>query len=145
MNVKEKEDSINKNTNEADVLVVTPAYPSEKNLYLCAFVHSRVKEYINLGLKVQVASISGSNNHKEIYIHDDVPVINGNYKDLRELLSKKKYKVIVTHFVDENLYPIYNEFIGNEKLIFICHGPETVFRYLNFIVYPKWLLVKKKI
>lgn len=136
MDVNKKEDVISINTNEADVLVVTPAYPSKKNLYLCAFVHSRVKEYINLGLKVQVASISGVNESKEIYIHDDVTVIKGNYKHLRELLSKKQYKVIVTHFVDENLYPIYNEFIGNEKLIFICHGPETVFRYLVNVTRP---------
>ena len=136
MDVEENDKINNENANEADVLVVTPAYPSKKNLYLCAFVHSRVKEYINLGLKVQVASISGANKIKEIYIHDDVPVIKGNHKHLRELLLKKQYKVIVTHFVDENLYPIYNEFLGNEKLIFICHGPETVFRYLVNVTRP---------
>ena len=121
---------------EADVLIVTPSYPSTENLYLCAFVHSRVKEYVNAGLKVQVASISGQNSTKKIYTHDGIQVIKGNYYDLRELLSKKQYKVIVTHFVDENLYPIYHNFIGNEKLIFICHGPETVFRYLVNVTRP---------
>lgn len=134
--MEDKKEDIDKNLNDADVLVVAPAYPSSQNLYLCAFVHSRVKEYINLGLKVQVASISSANHSREVYIHDEVPVIKGNYKDLKKLLAQKKYKVIITHFVDENLYPIYNEFIGNEKLIFICHGPETVFRYLVNVTRP---------
>ncbi len=130
-----KTEKVNK-LEEAEVLVVTPAYPSQENLYLCAFVHSRVKEYVNAGLKVQVAAISAQYAEKNMYMHDEIPVIKGNYTVLKELLSKKQYKVIVTHFVDENLYPIYQEFIGNEKLIFICHGPETVFRYLVNVTRP---------
>ena len=122
--------------NDAEILIVTPNYPTKENLYNCAFVHSRVKEYIKSGLKVQVASISYINETENMYIHDEVPVIKGNYITLRKLLSKKQYKVIVTHFVDESLFPIYDAFIGNEKLIFICHGPETVFRYLVNVTRP---------
>ena len=43
----------------ADVLIVAPDYPSTHNLYLCAFVHSRVREYVKQGLHVQVAAGSG--------------------------------------------------------------------------------------
>ena len=121
---------------EPDVLVITPNYPSLENLYYCAFAHSRNKEYQNSGLKIQVASISPANWFQTSYTHEGIPVIKGTYKDLKELLSRRQYKVIVTHFVDEYLYPIFDGYISNEKLIFICHGPETVFRYLLNVTRP---------
>ncbi len=67
---------------------------------------------------------------------DGVDVLMGSYADLKKLLSRKQYKVIVAHFVDENLYPIFDGYIQDERLIFICHGPETVFRYLTNRVRP---------
>ena len=121
--------------NESDVLVVCPDYPSTDNLYLCAFVHSRVREYINQGLKVQVAVI-GSNWYEKQYVFENVSVYCGHYKALKYLLSKKQYKVIVTHFVDTPLFQIYDGYITNEHLIFICHGPETTFRHLNNVCRP---------
>ena len=137
LELKERTESlIEEVEKQNDILVITPNYPSLENLYYCAFVHSRVKEYINNGLKVQVASISYINSYQTIYNHENVPVIRGNYNDLKELLARKQYKVIVTHFVDESLYPIFDGFISNEKLIFICHGPETVFRYLVNVTRP---------
>lgn len=117
---------------DKDVLVITPDYPSTNNLYLCAFAHSRNLEYVKAGLNVQVASISVNNWYQSIYEMDGVPVFMGRYIDLKKLLSRHQYKVIVTHFVDENLYPIFDGYIwDDERLIFICHGPETLFRYLT--------------
>ena len=127
---------VDKVSEKPNVLIITPDYPSLKNLYYCAFVHSRVKEYVNKGIKVQVASISQYNNYQITYDFEGIPVFKGNYQDLKNLLSKHQYKVIVTHFVDENLYPIFDGYINNEKLIFICHGPETVFRYLVNVTRP---------
>ena len=134
--IYKKQTLMNEVSKEPEVLVITPNYPSLENLYYCAFVHSRVKEYIDSGLKVQVASISGANSFETVYTHEKVPVIRGNYYDLRELLVRKQYKVIITHFVDESLYPIFDGFISSEKLIFICHGPETVYRYLVNVTRP---------
>ena len=121
---------------EPEVLVITPNYPSLENLYYCAFAHSRVKEYLNSGIKVQVASVSNLNWFQTLYNHEGVPVLKCNYEDLKVLLSRHQYKVILTHFVDENLYPIFDGYISNEKLIFICHGPETVYRYLVNVTRP---------
>jgi len=115
---------------EPDVLIITPNYPSLENLYNCAFAHSRNKEYANNGIKIQIASISPNNWFQTTYTHEGLPVLRGTYMDLKALLSRHQYKVIIIHFVDENLYPILDGYINDEKLIFICHGPETVFRYL---------------
>ena len=114
-----------------DVLVITPDYPSTHNLYLCAFAHSRNREYIKAGLNVQVATISPNNWYQSVYELDGVPVFSGRYLDLKKLLSRHQYKVIVVHFVDEKLYPIFDGYIHDERLIFICHGPETTFRFLT--------------
>ena len=134
--IYEKQTLINDVSGEPEILIITPNYPSLENLYYCAFAHSRVKEYLKSGLKVQVASISPANWFQTIYNHEGIPVIKGNYADLKALLVRHQYKVIITHFVDENLYPIFDGYIDNENLIFICHGPETVFRYLVNVTRP---------
>lgn len=115
---------------DKDVLVITPDYPSTHNLYLCAFAHSRNREYVKAGLNIQVMSVNRYNWYQCSYEQDGVPVLNGRYIDLKKLLSRHQYKVIVVHFVDEYLYPIFDGYIQDERLIFICHGPETLFRYL---------------
>lgn len=115
---------------DKDVLVITPDYPSFHNLYLCAFAHSRNREYVKAGLNVQVASISPHNWYQQSYEMDGVPVLMGRYLDLKKLLSRHQYKVVIVHFVDENIYQILDGYINDERLIFICHGPETTFRIL---------------
>lgn len=127
-NNKDLTDEINKDKN---VLVIVPNYPSYINLYVCAFAHSRNKEYVKNGLKIQVFSVNELTWYQTKYERDNVPVLQGTYQDLKKILSTHQYKVIVTHFVDEKLYPIFDGNIyNNQKLIFICHGPETVYRYL---------------
>lgn len=124
-------DLVDECSTENDVLVITPDYPTSENMYLCAFVHSRVREYIEEGLKVQVARIMPNTWYQTSYEMDGVSVFSGRYIDLKKLLCKKQYKVIVVHFVDENLYPILDGYVHDERLIFICHGPETTFRILT--------------
>lgn len=114
-----------------DVLVIVPDYPSYISLYSCAFAHSRNKEYVKAGLKIQVVVVNNINWFQIKYEIDNVPVLKCTYEDLKKILKIKKYKVIVTHFVDEYLYPIFDGNVyNNQKLIFICHGPETVYKYL---------------
>lgn len=120
---------------DADVLVVCPDYPSTHNLYLCAFVESRVRAYISQGLKVQVAAI-GERWYEQLYRFGEGSVYSGNYFGLKQLLSRKQYKVIVTHFVDVPLMQIYDGYITNEQMIFICHGPETSYKRLNNVCRP---------
>ena len=128
---EEPQDLVDNCSPDNDVLVITPDYPSTHNLYLCAFAHSRNREYIGNGLNIQVASISPNNWYQSVYELDGVPVFTGRYQDLKKLLSRHQYKVIVVHFVDEKLYPIFDGYIQDERLVFICHGPEATFRFLT--------------
>ena len=117
-------------SSEAQILVVVPDYPSSYNLYVSAFAHSRNAGYLAEGLKIQVAAISASAWYQYTYSIDGVDVIAGGYKDLKRLLQREQYRVLVTHFVDENLYAIYDDYVYDRQLIFICHGPETIYRIL---------------
>lgn len=122
---------VNTLSSEHDVLVLVPDYPSYVNLYSCAFAHSRNKEYVKENLKVQVFVVNPYIWFQTKYIKDGLDVMRGTYKDLKELLAKHQYRTIVTHFVDEHLFPIFDgNIFENQKLIFICHGPETVYKYL---------------
>ncbi len=120
---------------QADVLVVTPDYPSADNLYLCAFVHSRVREYVKAGLKVQVAAIADT-WYQMSYEQNGVFVFKGNYGDFKKILERKTAKVVVVHFVSEEFMQIFDGYVQDERLIFICHGPETLFEVLPNKVRP---------
>lgn len=136
-NEKEEENFINKVDQESSVLVIVPNYPSYENLYYSAFAHSRNKEYIKNAIKIQVVSVSETNWYQTIYIQDGIPVYRCDYNYLKKILSKHQYKVIIVHFVDERLYPIFDGYVhDDEELIFIVHGPETTFRYLVNVARP---------
>ena len=120
-----------------DVLVITPDYPSPRNLYVSAFAHSRNQEYKANGLRVQVASIAERNWFQTSYTVNDVSVLRGGYECLKGLLAKCQYKVIVVHFVTPELMQIFDGYVpSNVKLVFICHGPETIYRRLLNIGRP---------
>lgn len=135
--LEEYEDLVEKCVPSNNVLVVTPSYPSSSNLYLCAFAHSRNREYKAAGVKLQVASVSAYNWFETLYTIDGISVYKGTFESLKRLLSTRRYKVTVTHFVDENLLSIYDGYTyPSDRMIFICHGPETVYRYLVNVTRP---------
>ena len=122
---------------ENDVLVIVPSYPSYVNLYYCAFAHARNLEYKKNGINFKVASISPNNWYESYYEIEQIPVVQGNYETLKKLLALRKYKVLVTHFVDEYLFSVFDGYAyPTDRIILICHGPETVYRYLVNVTRP---------
>lgn len=120
---------------EEEVLVITPSYPSSVNLYACGFVHSRVQEYEKAGLKVTVAVI-GNYWYQTQYNIDNINVFQGSYQDLKTILSLKKYKTILVHFIDEYLMQIFDGYIITEQLVFFCHGADVLYRMMPNVVRP---------
>lgn len=120
---------------EEEVLVITPSYPSSVNLYACGFVHSRVQEYEKAGLKVTVAVI-GNFWYQTQYNIDNINVFQGSYQDLKTILSLKKYKTILVHFIDEYLMQIFDGYIITEQLVFFCHGADVLYRMMPNVVRP---------
>ena len=65
---EEPQDLVDNCSPDNDVLVITPDYPSTHNLYLCAFAHSRNREYIGNGLNtVSYTHLGGTSFHKIDY------------------------------------------------------------------------------
>ena len=120
-----------------DVLVITPTYPSYNNLYYSAFVHSRSLEYKKQGIQFQIASIASYNWYESVYTIDGIEVLQGGYRLLKELLNTRRHKCIVVHFMDEQLAAIFDEYLDdNDQMVFICHGPETTYRFLENLTRP---------
>lgn len=114
------------NSIQSQVLVIAPLYPSSSNAYACGFIHSRVKEYIKAGIRVQVVTI-GDTWYQTQYQWDGVNVFKGNYQDLKNILSLKYFSIVLVHFVDELLMQIFDGYIQKEKLVFFCHGADVLF------------------
>lgn len=123
-------------SSSCQVLVVVPDYPTEANLYMAAFAHSRNRRYLQKGLDIQVAVIRPGETRQMIYDIDGVSVYVGNIWNLKELLQRKQYQVIVVHFVDLMHYEVFDSYITSEHLIFICHGPETILPLLRNPIRP---------
>lgn len=123
-------DLIEETNDKGDVLVISPNYPTPDNLYLCGFVHARVREYVNAGMKVDVAAIDDSYWYQTQYKIDGVRVFKGKYSDLKTLIGEGRYKVIVVHFVGEKCFQVLDGYRTSEKLVFINHGAEMLFDYL---------------
>ena len=130
---QEKKELFNSNS---DTLVVTPGYPSLNNKYNCAFVHTRVKAYVENNFDVDVACINDFNKEL-IYNYDGINVYKADFYHLRELLLKKHYKRILIHFFDNRYANVLDSVdISNTNLYFYLHGAETLYRDWSKIASP---------
>lgn len=111
-----------------DTLLITPGYPSLENKYNTAFVHTRVKAYIDAGMKLDVAVINILPEVK-IYEFEGIKVFKGTYASLRELLQKKKYKKIIVHFFDYQYGNVFDTInLTETDLYFYMHGADILYR-----------------
>lgn len=76
-------------------LIVAPSYPSDKENYNSAFVHSRAKEYLKRGINIEVLVIS---KFETSYIYEGVKVSKLPLKKAEQKLKTTKYKKILCHF-----------------------------------------------
>ena len=112
---------------KSSVLVVTPAYPSSANFYLCAFVHTRVKAYLEAGLSVDVVCADASYWYEREWEHEGVKVYAGNYASLKAILHRGvSYEAIVTHFVNHHCLEVFDGYALDRRLFFVCHGAEIL-------------------
>lgn len=111
------------------VLVITPGYPSEENLYTCAFVHARVKAYLAHGLDVTVCVSSKWSRPDTMYRYeiDGVRVSVCGIKGLRELLREHEaFDVIVAHFADELVLNVLERESNRSRIVVVFHGADIL-------------------
>ncbi len=107
-------------------IVITKGYPSEKNIYNNAFVHSRVLEYKKKGLFIDVFSIDNEQKDLYSYKYEGVNVQSGGYEDLKEILKKYNYKKVLVHFAWKKTMKTIFESVPNKNIIVWVHGVEAL-------------------
>ncbi len=112
------------------LLVVSQSYPSEKNLYQNAFIHSRCCYYRDLGIDFDVLSFSCT----KPYIHEGINVYPE--KDILTKIRHNNYNAAILH--SPNLRNHLRFFWKNKdklnKFFFILHGFEVL---QTSVYYPK--------
>lgn len=109
-----------------DILVITPLYPSLDNMYACGFVHTRVKSYVENGLKVDVAVINEF-AESSYYNFEGIDVYKTNYKYMRDILMAKSYKAIFVHFYDSKYAHCLETSYLNDTPVFLWnHGADIL-------------------
>lgn len=126
---------LNEKTN-GEYLIITNVYPEENNLYRNMFVHRRAQLYKESGLEMDIFRFNNSCKNLSLYNFEGLPVAYGGKKHLKELLSIKKYKKILIHFVNKDMIDTIRESGVTTPLLIWIHGVETekwYRRWFNFI------------
>lgn len=107
----------------AEHLLLTNHYPSYDDLYRNGFVHSRVAAYAERGTPVDVFRLR---NGEGISYHEfyNVDVITGSQEALHKLLAGGHYKSVLVHFLDEAMWQVLQQYIGQIKIFVWVHGAE---------------------
>tara|TARA_Y100001001_G_scaffold163790_1_gene193873 strand:+ start:16089 stop:20549 length:4461 start_codon:yes stop_codon:yes gene_type:complete len=108
----------------SDVLLVTNHYPSYDDLYRNGFVHSRVKAYKERDVEVDVFRFR---KDQAVSWHEfqDVDVITGSPMALRLMLESGKYRHVLVHFLDADMWEVLGDFIDEIKVTVWVHGAEV--------------------
>ncbi|MDR0580389.1 MAG: glycosyltransferase [Campylobacteraceae bacterium] len=102
-------------------LLITNIYPSYENLYRNGFVHSRVKEYKQKGIDVDLFCLR-MNEDISYYEFENIDVITGSQKVLHTLLDSKRYESVLAHFLNAQMWDVLKEY--DVDITVWIHGSE---------------------
>ncbi len=107
------------------LIICNGGYPTPDNPR-GAFVHRRVLQYIEQGLKAEVFGCI-ENQTFETYEYEGVKVFQGGMLELRQFIIARSYEKLLIHFVDKNImYAIWRSGRINMPIIIWCHGYEVM-------------------
>lgn len=106
-----------------EYLVVTNHYPSYDDLYKNGFVHSRVKSYLEHGIKSDVFRLR-VNEPVSYHEFEGVDVTTGSSDALNKMIENNNYKTIMVHFLDSTMWETLSRFSETHKIIVWVHGAE---------------------
>ncbi|QJB28860.1 glycosyltransferase family protein [Limnospira fusiformis] len=109
---------------QSEYLLLTNNYPQYNDLYRNGFVHSRVRAYRESNLRVDVFRLR-KNERVNYHEFQDVDVITGTQGTLDKLLSTGRYKCILVHFLDINMWEVLQKYVDKIRVIVWVHGSEV--------------------
>ncbi|MGE6371968.1 FkbM family methyltransferase [Stutzerimonas stutzeri] len=108
---------------QAEHLLVTNHYPSYEDLYRNGFVHSRVAAYRERGENVDVFRLR-KDEAATYHEFENIDVITGSQSTLRKLLSSGRYRNVLVHFLDPDIWGVLKNYVDQIKVIVWVHGAE---------------------
>ncbi|GAA0137512.1 hypothetical protein YSY43_43530 [Paenibacillus sp. YSY-4.3] len=109
--------------NKSQTLLITDNFPNYSDLYRSAFVYSRVKEYKNNGLLVDIFKYNNRypTGFSEFMGHD---IICGHSNELVDTLRYMECDTVMIHFLSEALWSGIRHIIKGKKVVIWLHGAD---------------------
>lgn len=108
----------------AEHLLVTNHYPSYEDLYRNGFVHSRVAAYRERGMNVDVFRLR-KDDTATYHEFENIDVITGSQTTLRKILDSGRYKNVLVHFLDPDMWHVLKDYVDRIRVIVWVHGSEV--------------------
>ncbi len=106
-----------------DVLLITDHYPAYDDLYRNGFIHTRVRNYRERGVEVDVFRPRPGMpiSHHEF---EGTEVASGSYEYLQENIEASGYQTIIVHFLTEQIWEALRPFHDTHRIVVWVHGAE---------------------
>ncbi|MCE5986558.1 methyltransferase domain-containing protein [Pseudomonas sp. LM20] len=104
-------------------LLLTNHYPTYADLYRNKFVHTRVTAYQERGVNVDVFRLR-PNETVSYHEFQNVDVVTGCTSTLTKMLEKNRYKSILVHFLDEQMWSALRPFLNSTRITVWVHGAD---------------------
>lgn len=108
---------------QAEHLLITNHYPSYEDLYRNGFVHSRVAAYRERGVNVDVFRLR-KDDAATYHEFENIDVITGSQSTLRKLLDSGRYRNVLVHFLDPDMWEVLKDYVDRLNVIVWVHGAE---------------------
>ncbi|WP_456697038.1 glycosyltransferase family protein [Aeromicrobium sp. P5_D10] len=107
-----------------NIVLITDHYPAYDELYRNAFVHARVRKYLEAGLKLDVFRPQRGIGvqHREF---EGVEVTAGSAAALRELLETQHHRAVVVHFLNQRVWEALQHCSQDTRILIWVHGAEV--------------------
>jgi len=109
---------------QAEHLLVTNHYPSYEDLYRNGFVHCRVAAYRERSVNVDVFRLR-KDDAATYHEFENIDVITGSQSTLRKLLDSGRYRNVLVHFLDPDMWEVLKDYVDRLNVIVWVHGAEV--------------------
>lgn len=105
------------------ILVLSKQYPAYDDLYRYGFLHTRVRAYMREHRPVEIFRISNQPGqpYREF---ENIDVASGDADLLRNTLKTGRYKHVLVHILDTNMWNVLKDFLDTIQVTVWAHGSE---------------------
>ena len=110
------------------ILTIIEGYVSEDKKYQNAFVHSRIKSYIQNGIESKVFLFT-SDSSKNDYTYEGVSVIVGGIVEMVKYINENNIDCLCFHFFSSKMAKALHMTINKYPVCIFVHGNEALMWY----------------